>query len=174
MIRETKLRIQKYLIYTFLMLIMYVFQTTPNFLSFFSAKPLLVLPLAISIAMLEGELAGGLFGLFAGILCDTSAITIFGINSLIYMSACVLIGLLVIYYMQPSKLNSLIFTGIVLSFRELFEYFFYYVMWDYENISLVLLHNMLPMIVVTLIFTIPIFCLVRKIHTIYRQKLSNR
>ena len=173
MIRETKLRIQKMSLYGGALLILYVLQTTPNFLTFWGAKPLLVLPLVVSIAMMEGELVGGLFGLAAGILCDTSGITIFGINSLIYMAACVGIGLLVIYYMQPSRLNSLIFTGFVLVFRQLFEFFFYYVMWGYEDISMILLRHMLPMILLTLLTTPLMFQFVKQVHRYYRRKLSD-
>lgn len=173
MIRETRLRVQKMTIYSLILLLLYVLQTTPGFLTFWDVKPLLVLPLVVSIAMLEGELVGGLFGLAAGILCDTSAITIFGINSLIYMAACVAIGLLVIYYMQPSHLNSLIFTAIVLIFRQLFEFFFYYVMWGYENISIILLRHMLPVVLLTLLTTPLMFWLVQKVHGFYRRKLND-
>lgn len=173
MIRETKLRLQKMSIYALFLLLMYVLQTTPGFLTFWGAKPLLVLPLVISIAMLEGELVGGLFGLAAGILCDTSAITIFGINSLIYMTACVTIGLLVIYYMQPSRLNSLIFTAVVLIFRQLFEFFFYYVMWSYEDISIILLRHMLPVVLLTLAVTPLLFWFVQRVHGYYRRKLHD-
>ena len=45
MIRETKLRIQKMTIYGTALLLLYVLQTTPGFLTFWGAKPLLVLPL---------------------------------------------------------------------------------------------------------------------------------
>ncbi len=173
MIRETRLRVQKMSIYALFLLFLYVLQTTPGFLTFWGAKPLLVLPMVVSIAMLEGELVGGLFGLAAGILCDTSAITIFGINSLIYMTACVAIGLLVIYYMQPSRLNSLIFTAIVLIFRQLFEFFFYYVMWDYEDISMILLRHMLPVVLLTLLTTPLMFWLVQRVHGFYRRKLND-
>ena len=173
MIYETKLRIRKMSIYGAALLLLYVLQTTPGFLTFWGVKPLLVLPLVVSIAMMEGELVGGLFGLAAGILCDTSGITIFGINSLLYMAACVGIGLLVIYYMQPSRLNSLIFTGVVLTIRELFEFFFYYVMWDYENISIILLRHMLPMVLLTLLVTPLMYWFVRKVHEHFRRKLND-
>ncbi len=173
MIRETKLRIRKILIYSSMLLFLYVLQTMPGFLTFWGVKPLLVLPLVIAIAMMEGEFVGGLFGLAAGLLCDTSAITIFGINSLFYMSACVLIGLLVIYYMQPSRLNCFIFTAAVLLIRQLFEFFFYYVMWDYDNISIILIRHMLPMIVFTLVFVAPLFEFVKLVHEHYRRKLHD-
>lgn len=170
MIRETKLRIQKMSIYGLTLLLLYILQTTPGFLTLWGIKPLLVLPLAVSIAMMEGELVGGLFGLAAGILCDTSGITIFGINSLLYMGACVCIGLLVIYYMQASRLNSLIFTGVVLGIRELFEFFFYYVMWGYEDMRLILLKHMLPMIVLTLVVTPLLYWFVCQVHGYFRRK----
>ncbi len=173
MIRETKLRIRKMSIYGVMLLLLYVLQTTPGFLTFWGVKPLLVLPLVVAIAMMEGELVGGLFGLAAGILCDTSAITIFGINSLIYMSACVMIGLLVIYYMQPSRTNCLIFTGAVLLFRQLFEFFFYYVMWDYEDISVIFLKHMLPVVALTLFFVLPLYEFVRIVHGYFRRKLND-
>lgn len=170
MIRETKLRIQKMSLYALLLLLLYILQTTPGFLSFWGIKPLLVLPFVLAIAMLEGELVGGLFGLLAGLLCDTGGMTIFGINSLLYMIAGVSIGLLVIYYMQLSRTNSLIFTGTVLLLRELFEYFFYYVMWDYDHISIVWFRYMLPMMVLTLLLTPPLFELVKQIHGFYQKK----
>ncbi len=173
MIRETKLRIQKMTLYGGFLLLFYVLQTTPGFLTVWGSKPLLVLPFVIAIAMMEGELTGGLFGLAAGVLCDTSSITLFGINSLLYMGACVAVGLLVIYYMQPSRLNSLIFTGTVMLFRQLFEYFFYYVMWDYENVSIILLRHMLPTMLLTLIVTPLMYYLVRSIYGYYRRKIHD-
>ena len=173
MIRETKLRIQKMSIYGAFLLLFYVLQTTPGFLTFWGAKPLLVLPFAICIAMMDGELVGGLFGLAAGVLCDTSGITLFGINSLLYMAACMAVGLLVIYYMQPSRLNSLIFTGTTMVLRQLFEYFFYYVMWGYEDISIILLRHMLPTVLLTLAVTPLMYELVRLIYAYYRRKLHD-
>lgn len=173
MIRETKLRIQKMSLYALLLLLLYVLQTTPGFLTFWGCKPLLILPLVVSIAMMEGELVGGLFGLAAGVLCDTSGITIFGINSLLYMLACIVIGLLVIYYMQPSRLNSLIFSGTVLVLRQLFEYFFYYVMWGYEDSSIILLRHMLPVVLLTLLVTPLLYRIVQKIHDDYRRRLND-
>ena len=173
MIRETKLRIQKMSLYGGFLLLFYVLQTTPGFLTFWGSKPLLVLPFVIGIAMMEGELIGGLFGLAAGVLCDTSSITLFGINSLLYMGACVAVGLLVIYYMQPSRLNSLIFTGTVLVCRQLFEYFFYYVMWGYEDVSIILLRHMLPTVLLTLLVTPLMYALVCSTYGYYRRKIHD-
>ena len=56
--------------------------------------------------MFDKQLAGGLFGLFAGILCDTSSNVLFGFQSILYLVICTAVGLLVVYFMQPSVVNS--------------------------------------------------------------------
>lgn len=160
-------------IYGGAMLLLYILQTTPGFLELGGVKPLLVLPWAVSIAMMEGELVGGLFGLAAGLLCDVSGIMLFGINSTLYMAACVTVGLLVIYYMQPSLANSLLFTGAILLVRELFEFFFYYVMWGYEGSSQVFWGQMIPMFLLTLVVTPLFYWLVRRVYSVYRRKIND-
>ena len=54
----------------------YIIQTTPGLFEFFGIKPILVLPACICIAVFEGEFAGGLFGFFAGLLCDSASETV--------------------------------------------------------------------------------------------------
>lgn len=60
----------KYVTYSLLMLVLYVLQSTPQLFSIAGIKPILVFPFAVAVAMFDKQLAGGLFGLFAGILCD--------------------------------------------------------------------------------------------------------
>lgn len=106
------------------MIVLYVLQTDPNFTLSSGTGPVLVLPFAVAVAMFDGQLAGGLFGLFAGILCDTSSSVLFGFGSILYLVICTAVGLLVLYFMQPSLTNSLIFTGSGFAVRLLLEYFF--------------------------------------------------
>ena len=131
--RRSKIQLIKYIFYSFLMIVLYVLQTDPNFTLSSGTGPVLVLPFAVAVAMFDGQLAGGLFGLFAGILCATSSSVLFGFGSILYLVICTAVGLLVLYFMQPSLTNSLIFTGSGFAVRLLLEYFFYYAMWGYEN-----------------------------------------
>lgn len=171
MIRSAKLLLQKYCLYGGLLLLLYVLQNTPGFLSFWGVKPLLVLPLVVSIAMAEGELVGGLFGLAAGLLCDSGSLVLFGSNALLYMGSCVLIGLLVIYYMQPSLPNALLFTGFSLGLRLLFQ-LFHDLLWGYGDLGLTFLRHSLPMLGLTLLATPPLFFFVRRIVRFYQKKLD--
>ena len=72
----------KYAAYAMILLVLYVLQTTPGLFVVYGAKPMLVVPAAIAIAMHEGELVGGLFGALAGLLCDMGSSMLFGFNGL--------------------------------------------------------------------------------------------
>lgn len=170
--RRTKILIQKYSLYGFILFVLYLLQNTPGLFAIGQIKPVLVLPFIVCIAMLEGELVGGLLGVAAGLLCDCGSSLIFGVNSLIFMVACVAVGLLVIYYMQPSLINSLLFTGALGLARQLFEYFFYYLMWGYPNASLVLVKGMLPTVLYTLAVTPLFFWGVQKLYGWYKHRLD--
>lgn len=170
--RRAKIMAVKYMVYLLLFLILYVIQTDPVLFSIGGIKPVLVLPFAVSIAMFDKQLAGGLFGLFAGILCDTSSNVLFGFQSILYLVICIAVGLLVVYFMQPSLTNSLIFTGCGLGIRLFLEYFFYYVMWGYDNSHLILVYQMLPLLVYTLAATPLLFFLLRKMHRFFEEKME--
>lgn len=170
--RRSKIQLIKYILYSFLMIVLYVLQTDPNFTLSSGTGPVLVLPFAVAVAMFDGQLAGGLFGLFAGILCDTSSNVLFGFGSILYLVICTAVGLLVLYFMQPSLTNSLIFTGSGFAVRLLLEYFFYYAMWGYENSSQILLRHMLPNLLCTLLVTPLIFLAVRRMHRFFEEKLE--
>ena len=170
--RRTKIIIAKYLLYCVLMLLLYVLQSDPNLFWIAGTKPVLVLPFAVCIAMFDQQLAGGLFGLLAGILCDTSSSMLFGFQSILYLVICTAVGLLVVYFMQPSVANSLIFVGCGFAARLLLEYFFYYAMWGYANTHLILLDNMLPNLIYTLVLTPVFYLLVRRMHRFFETKLE--
>lgn len=165
--KRAKIMVVKYVTYSLLMLVLYVLQL----FSIAGIKPVLVFPFAVAVAMFDKQLAGGLFGLFAGILCDTSSNVLFGFQSILYLVICTAVGLLVVYFMQPSVVNSLIFTGCGLGFRLFLEYFFYYVMWGYDNSHLILLGQMLPLLY-TLVVTPLLFLAVRKMHLFFEEKME--
>ena len=81
-----KIRAAQYTVYGIFMLVLYILQTTPGFLSVFGLKPNLVLPVAMAVAVCEGEFPGGIFGAAAGILCDFSAVSLFGFQGAILLS----------------------------------------------------------------------------------------
>ena len=134
----------KYSLYTVLIILLYVLQSTPGFLLIFDVKPNLAVPAAICIAMREGEFVGGLYGAFAGALCDLGGPYIFGLNAIIFLIAGTAAGLLVIYMLRPGVINFVFLTAGALFTRSLLDYLFHYAMWEYENVWMVLVYHLLP------------------------------
>src|SRR5699024_4789730 len=120
-----------YACYGMLLLVLYTLQTTPGLFVIAGIKPNLVIPAALTIAMLEGEFLGGIYGAFAGLLCDLNGPALFGFYAILLLTAGVLAGLAFLYLLQPRLTNFILLTACVLLVCGLLEYLFYYEMWDY-------------------------------------------
>lgn len=122
--------------------------------------------------MFEGEFIGGIFGLLAGMLADLGSYNIFGFNTLLLLVSCCAIGLLIIYLMKNSKINAVILSFSVLLLRGFLEYFFVYLIWNYENSWKILLYRILPTIIYSLVFVVPIYILFSKLYTYFQEKYN--
>lgn len=159
-----KLLVAKHIVYTLLLLLLYVVQTTPRLLTLGGVKPLLVVPVAVAIAMYEGEFVGGVYGAVAGILCDTAGGSLFGFNGFFICLFCIAAGLLVIYLLRNNLLGCLLFVGVALLVRGSIEFLFAYGMWGYDNVWKIYACYTLPTVVYSLAVTPLCYWLVRGIH----------
>ena len=128
----------------------------------FGAKPLL-LPIAVSaVALFEGSVKGGIFGIFAGILCDISfnqpaveftlILTILGL-AIGFLSEALLIKGFPSYFC--CSLGTLIICAVCQTFSFLV----------FDGVSVfVLLTATLKQTLASIIFTIPIYYIVRFAH----------
>lgn len=146
---KSKILIIKYALYVLVMILLYVLQTTPRFLTILDVKPNFVIPAAVCIAMLEGEFIGGLYGALAGILCDLGGRMLFGFNAIIIMASCVCVGLLFIYLLRPGVINFVLLVTGTMLLRGLLEYLLGFVMWNFENVWMVLAYMILPAVLYT-------------------------
>lgn len=143
----------KYTIYVLIMLALCVLQTTPGFLSVFGIRPNLVIPVAVAIAVCEGEFVGGLFGALAGVLCDYGAPSLFGFNAIILLVCGVAAGLLAIYLLRPTVVNFCLLLAGTLLARGLLDYLLNFHMWGYPGVELILTRQVLPGIAYTLLLS---------------------
>lgn len=164
------IKIGKHIIYSVLLLFLYVLQTTPGLFSIYGIKPILTITAAIAIAMYEDEVVGGIYGMAAGLLCDTGGNSLFGFNAMLMMSFCALIALLTIHLFQNTMINMLFFSVIVYFIRGSLEFVFSLGIWGYENVSRYYIHKTLPVMVYSLCL-IPLFYpLVGKIHRSFKAR----
>ena len=68
--KRSRGQIVKWICYALLGLLCAVLQTTPGLFQFEAAKPLWLLPLALAVAVFEGEFAGAVFGAVCGLMWD--------------------------------------------------------------------------------------------------------
>lgn len=150
----------KWSIYSALLIILFSLQTTPNLFLIFAVKPILILPLCVCVAMLEGILASSIFGLIAGLLWDISSDKLFGFNGLIFMFICMIISLLCVYYLRTKWLNAAFFTMIAALLQGLIDYVFYFAIWRYDNSVVLIYEKIIPTAIYSSIVTPIIFIVI--------------
>ncbi len=167
-----KIRAAKYTIYCLFMLALYILQTTPGFLSVFGIKPNLVLPVAMAVAVCEGEFPGGIFGAVAGILCDFSAVSLFGFQGAILLACCTAAGLLTVYWLRPTIINFILLLAAALFIHGMLIYLLSFYMWGYEDVILVLTRRILPSIAYTLLLSPFPFLVIHRLHSRFEEWLE--
>jgi rod shape-determining protein MreD len=154
--------------YMLMLLTVYVLQVTPGLFSLFGVKPMPVIALAVCIAMAEGEFAGGLYGVFCGLLLDFGAFTLFGINSVLMLICGVATGLLTIYLVRDGLRSAFLLTLAAAALVGVAGYFFLYGMWNLEGAVRIFFNRTVPMIFYTSLCAIPIY----KGLAVYRRQFQ--
>jgi len=150
----------KWSCYTFLLLIAFCLQTTSAGLSFFGIKPIYLIPVAIAVALCENEIGSAVFGLCTGFLWDIASDKLFGFFAIAILLCCVCVTLLSMYVLRVNITNAVFFCGGVCLLCQLWDFFFYYLIWSYDHLWLILREQILSAIV-TMLFMVPAFYLVR-------------
>ena len=125
-------KVIRYLAYTLELLVLFMLQETPGLLPpLFGARPVLLFPAVITIAMFETEIPALAFGVVGGLFCDFGLSGTLGFHALVLGVLCFFISLLVRVYLQ-SNIATALLTGIVEHWPDgaglqwFFLYFFRY------------------------------------------------
>lgn len=86
---EGRYRFIRYFAYALELLVLYMIQQTPGFLpSLFGARPILIIPAVLAIAMFEPEIPAMAFGIFGGLLIDFGIGDALGFHGIMLGVAC--------------------------------------------------------------------------------------
>ncbi len=162
----------KWGLYSIILLFLYALQTAPAFLVIGKIKPVLLIPLAISISLFESEVGSAIFGLFTGFLWDFSACKIFGFYGILIMICCVCITLLSMYLIRVNIINALASIAAASLICNIWDFIFYYLIWGYDDIMLSFWQHFLSS-VYTVILAAPFYYLVRFITTKFSTTIRN-
>ena len=96
-------KVIRYLAYTLELLVLFMLQETPGLLPpLFGARPVLLFPAVITIAMFETEIPALAFGVVGGLFCDFGLSGTLGFHALVLGVLCFFISLLVRVYLQSN------------------------------------------------------------------------
>lgn len=107
----------RFAIYALIIVLTALMQNSPFiFPEIFGARAFLLLPLLVSIAMFEREIAAAVFGVFAGVLWDICSVKD-GFNAFVLLLICAVCSLLIIRLMRNNILTALVLVaGAVVSY----------------------------------------------------------
>ena len=148
------------LLHALLLITLYFFQAAVfPYLPLFGVKPLILPVAVVGVALLEGVVSGGMFGLFAGILCDVSlnqpAIECTVILTVVGLAVGIL-SETVLAHGFPSYVFAAACSLFALALCQMFGLFVY------SGVSfLPLLTTALRQTLYSLFFTLPLYYLVR-------------
>ena len=138
-----------------------------------SGTPSLMLLAVVAVAMCEGDVRGGAFGLAAGIFCDANAVHGTGYYAITYMLTGLACGLLVTHLMQNNLLPC-ISLGIGSVFVNLSLYWLLFCAFGgVGNAGGLYVSFYLPLMGYTLLFLLPVYWLVRRI-ALGSKRIRNR
>ena len=158
--------------YTFLILFLYILSETPGFLQIGRIKPVLLIPCAVFLSIYEGEFAGGLCGVFCGLLMDLGGGRAIGFFAFFMLIFCVVAGLAFIYLVKLSMLTSTLAVLAVTAAVELIDYFFSYVIWGFEENFVIFIQTVLPVIFYTTVLAPIFYLIIRRMHAFFDRKLT--
>jgi cell shape-determining protein MreD len=128
-------------------------------------QPIVILPLCAAVAMHEGELASGVFGMFCGFSMDMAAGKLFGFTALWLLPCAALIALLITHLIRVNIINHLWMTAGTCLIVGFMDYVFSYLLWDSAGAPIILTNFILPSYIAALVLAPPIFLIVKAIHT---------
>lgn len=150
----SRLKALRFFAYAIELLVLYVLQETPGLIPAIGpARPVLVLPAVISIALFEGETAAMVFGMVGGLLIDFGFGSVLGFHALLLAGGCYLISLLAANLFQTNFLSALLVTAVSSASVFLLQWLFFYVMSGYAYVGYTLLAHYLPLFCYTTAIT---------------------
>ena len=147
--KRSRGQIVKWICYALLGLLCAVLQTTPGLFQFGAAKPLWLLPLALAVAVFEGEFAGAVFGAVCGLMWDWLAGRTVGMLALELLLLCFAVSAVTQLYFKNSAANFALSASAAALLVLTLDWLFFYYMPGYAGAGERFLWVVLPSALMT-------------------------
>lgn len=166
--RRAMLRVfTRWLLYSAVMLVFYLMETNPIIKGF---CPLLIIPLATSVSMFEGDLAAGVFGTICGLMLDlANGVTLFGFSALWLLIMCPIISLLSRFWVKVNWISHTVINASVVVVMAAMDMLFVHWIWEGSQSGISFVRVVLPAYGGALLFSIPVYTLTALISKKFRH-----
>lgn len=148
----------KWFLYFLLAAVSYIFMTVADYSL---AKPLLLIPLAVCIAMREDIMISCAAGVISGFMLDSAMGKLFGYNAFLMLAVCMFTSLLFMYLMRQNVINIIWITAVAALLQGSLDFLFYYAIWGQENVSVIFTGTFLPSMLFTVLSSPVIYFIVK-------------
>lgn len=168
---ENRLKLLRYFAYTVEILVLFMIQQTPGLIPpLFGARPVLLIPAAVSIAVFESETAAMGFGLFCGLLIDFGMGPVLGFHGLLLMIICYSVGIMVINLLRTNLLTALLTGAGSAALIFLLQWVFFFVLYNYAHTGYALTAHYIPRFCYTLALLPVLYYFNRAFALLIREK----
>lgn len=162
----------RWLSYSAVLILFYVMESNPIIPGY---CPLLLIPLATSVAMYEGDLAAGVFGVFCGLMLDiANGVIVAGFSALMLLCACVFISLMSRFLIKKTFVSHLILNAAICVVMALLDFVFAHWVWEGAQSAISFRKLILPAYGGAVFWSIPVYALVSLIVRRLRPKEHQR
>ncbi|MEG0877981.1 MAG: rod shape-determining protein MreD [Oscillospiraceae bacterium] len=165
--RRRVLLIAKWFCYLLMFILAAVLQTMPGFLTIGGVKPVLILPLCLSVSLFEGEYVGAIFGAFGGLVWDLLSGRVMGFFAIGVMFSCFVVSVLAQLFLKENSTNLMLMTAAAMLFITGYDFLFGYIMPGYSGVLAYYVRSILPMTIFTSAISPLILLCVKKIYTAF-------
>ena len=152
-----KYKIFRYFAYTLEIIIFFMIERTPRLIpELFGEKPIIIVPILLTIALFEGEKAGLGFGIFIALLMETSTSCNFGFFVILLGILGYIVGLISKDVINVNFPTAMMVSSVSLLIFFIFSFFYYsslesyhgafYIFWRHYLLKIALSNLTLPLV----------------------------
>lgn len=151
------------LAYVLVILLFFLLQEAPDILpTVCNARPVLLIPVAVTIALFESQTAATAYGILCGLLIDLGSDSgVLGMHAMILAVVCFTLSYLAHDLLQTNVMTAFVTCCIVVGITVVLQWLFGYVAAGYADPGYALAQHYLPRFVYTVVLTFPIYALNR-------------
>lgn len=173
--RKATLRvILRWALYSAALLVLFVFLQNPVIRGW---CPLAIIPLAVAVAMFEGDLAAGIFGAVCGLMLDIASGTTAGFYAIWLLCACPVISLLSRFWIKVNIASHFVLNAAVSVIVAVLDVVFLHWVWEGSQFGISFVSAILPAYGGSILLAAPVYLLVafivKKLRPDEKRKLED-